>query len=151
MQATDQLQLKHAPDAAVLPQKVRDELLDMYHLFIEEHGKIVTGTDVLKPNNRALLDDSSLVYVLLQNEIIGFTVYSITDVGSVTLQVVYVRVHHRVVGVGSALVGELVRLYPERRIVADVFRRNRPAVRLFTKHYFTFDYCGLWGDAVRDL
>lgn len=144
--------VEHVSDEHQLAQADRAALLGMYHQFLEEHGKLVQGTDVVKPRMHTLLDrDMHLVAARWMGNLIGFVTFSITETRSIALHVVYTLREHRVQGVASALFGEIIRLHPGSRLVADVYGRNQPAIRLFAKHYFTFDHCRGWADAVREL
>ncbi|QXO09642.1 hypothetical protein pEaSNUABM11_00218 [Erwinia phage pEa_SNUABM_11] len=146
------VEIEWVADEQTLAQADHSVLLGMYHQFLEEHGKLVLGTDVVNPSKLSLLCDGiCLVAARWKGGLIGFVTFSLTETRNIALHVVYTLREHRRSGVASALFGEIIRMHPGRRMVAEVYQRNQPALQLFAKHYFTFDYCKGWADAVREL
>jgi ribosomal protein S18 acetylase RimI-like enzyme len=144
--------VQRVSDERTLAQADHSALLGMYHQFLEEHGKMVQGTDVVKPRMRTLLDgDMHLVTAKRSGGLIGFVTFSLTETRNIAVHVVYTLSEHRDGGIASMMIGDIIRRYPGCRVVAEVYQRNHSAIRLFTKHNFTFDYCKGWADAVREL
>lgn len=144
--------MENVADEHLLAQADHNTLLAMYRHFLEEHGRMVQGTDVVKPSVCALMDnDMHLVTARWMGRLIGFVTFSMTETRSIALHVVYTLREQRRKGVASALLAEISRRHPEKRMVADVYQRNQPALRLFTKHYFTFVFCTGWASAVREI
>lgn len=146
------MSVEQVADEHSLAQADHTTLLAMYQHFLEEHGRMVQGTDVVKPRVCALMDnDMRLVVARWMGELIGFVTFSMTETRSIALHVVYALRGHRRKGVASALLAEICRQHPGKRMVAEVYQRNQPALRLFTKHYFTFVTCTGWASAVREI
>ncbi|AXF51340.1 putative acetyltransferase [Erwinia phage Wellington] len=144
--------VEYVTDEQALAQADHNTLLAMYQHFLEEHGRMVQGTDVVKPSVHALLDnDMCLVTARWKGGLIGFVTFGITETRNIALHVVYTLRERRRRGVASALLDEIRRQHPEKRMVAEVYQRNQPALRLFTKHYFTFVFCTGWASAVREI